>query len=82
MCFGGGSQPKAPQPLPPIPPPTPPPAPQQVKATTPLITEGTKRASLKLRRSKAAASGAVARGTNQLRVPVNTGTSKSGGLNI
>ena len=83
MCvFGGDPKPKVPDALPPIPPPTPPPAPQQVQPTTPLITEKSKRASLKLRRSKADREGAISKGTNQLRVPVNTGTQKSGGINI
>ena len=82
MCLGQPKQPELPKqaPLPPPPAPPPPPAlapqaPQalQTKKTAPGI---------KLKRSRSDASGAVSRGTNQLRIPVNTGSGKAGGLNL
>lgn len=85
MCFGTPRTPEisvAPPPPPlPLPPPPPqaPPAPQQAPQT---LTTDKKRPGVKLRRSRAEQSGAVARGTNQLRIPLNTGTSKSGGMNF
>lgn len=82
MCFGGGSTPSAP--APPATPPTPPlapKAPQQVtKPAQPLKID--KQSSIKRQQSRREESGAVSRGTSQLRVPLNIGTKKSGGLNI
>ena len=81
MCFGGQ---KTPEPPPPVVPPPPPiaPKPQQTatKPAEPLKID--KQPSVKRRQSRREQSGAVSKGTSQLRVPVNIGTSKSGGLNI
>ena len=83
MCVGGQKQPKAPKPVPIIPAPAPPPQPQQITPQPQLLEpKVAKKSGLKMRRSRGEASGAVSRGTNQLRVPLNIGTSKSGGLNI
>ncbi len=82
MCFGS-SQPSAPKPPPvlaPPPAPAPPPrpvAPQQAQKLTIDKQVGVQR-----KKSKAEQSGASNTGTQQLRVPLNIGTSKSGGLNI
>jgi len=79
MCFA--STPTVPTP-PPLPPATPaPPAPETpAPAPEPLQSSSTQ-AGLRLRRSRREASGEVARGTGQLRIPMNTGQSKAGGLN-
>ena len=81
MCFGGGgsSSPPPAQPLPP-PPPAPPPPKAITRAPEPLkIQEQPK---VKQNTSKREQSGAVSKGTAQLRIPLNTGTQKSGGLNF
>lgn len=81
MCFGGNSTPSmpAPQPLPP-PPPAPEPPKQVYKNPEPLkIQEQPK---VEKKTSKREESGQVSKGTSQLRIPLNTGTSKSGGLNF
>jgi len=74
------SMPKAPPLPPPVAPPPapalPPPAPQ------PLQSSQKKAPGIKLKRSKAENSGAVSRGTNQLRIPINIGSNKSGGINL
>ena len=81
MCFGGGgtSSPPPAQPLPP-PPPAPPPPKAITRAPEPLkIQEQPK---VKQQQSKRETSGQVSKGTAQLRIPLNTGTQKSGGLNF
>lgn len=82
MCFGGGgSAPSMPKPTPLPPPPAPPPPPKQVfKNPEPLkIQEQPK---VEQKKSKRETSGQISKGTSQLRIPLNTGTGKSGGLNI
>ncbi len=54
----------------------PPPAPQPIQA------KEKKAPGIKLKRSRAEASGAVSRGTSQLRIPINLGSPKSGGINL
>jgi len=69
--------PAMPAPVAPPPAPSlPPPAPQ------PLQSGQKKAPGIKLKRSRAEASGAVSRGTSQLRIPINLGASKSGGMNL
>ena len=82
MCFGSPKPPEiqAPPPLPP-PPQAPPPPRLAPQAPQPLQTKKTS-PGIKLKRSRAQASGAVSRGTNQLRIPVNTGANQAGGLNL
>ena len=83
MCFGG-SQPKAPdvvQPMTPPAPATPPPQPEKIyRAPQQLKIE--KQEGIVRRKSSKELSGQVNQGTSQLRVPVNLGAGKSGGLNI
>ena len=82
MCFGG-SQPKAPTPPPVLPPPiapTPPTPARTVAAPKDLTID--RQSGVKKRESTKEASGQVSKGTSQLRVPLNIGTPKSGGLNI
>ena len=83
MCFGQPRQQTVAPPPPPLPPPPPPPqAPPMPMPAPQDLTTDRKKPGVKMRRSRAEASGAVSRGTNQLRIPLNTGMSKSGGLNI
>ncbi len=87
MCFGRKKKRDKPQPQPqvfipqaaPAPAPPPPPAPTPILA--PQVearekTQGVKRKGSTRRRS------ATQRGTSQLRIPLNTGMKKSGGLNV
>ena len=82
MCLGSPKTPDLPKPqvLPPPPAAPPPPA----LAPQPPQSLQTKKSSpgIKLKRSRASASGAVSRGTNQLRIPINTGGGKAGGINL
>lgn len=84
MCLGNRSVPApkvpAPQPLPP--PPTPPAPPKLAPAAPQPLQSKRTNPGIKLKRSRAEASGAVSRGTSQLRIPVNTGVGKSGGINL
>ena len=82
MCFGSVKPPKPPDP-PALPPPqTPPPPPKPpAPAPQPLQTEKS-RPGIQLKRNRREAQGAVSRGSGALRIPLNTGQSKSGGLNI
>jgi len=82
MCLGQPSTPKVPDP-PALAPPVPTPPPPQIAPQAPQALQIKKKApGVKLKRSKAQASGAVSRGTNQLRIPVNTGSLKAGGMNL
>ena len=83
MCFGG-SKPKSPKPAPVLPPPV---APQAPARPAPAVTSPNeltidRQLGVKKRESSKEASGAVSKGTSQLRVPLNIGAPKSGGLNI
>ena len=83
MCFGGSqtpAPPKAPPPLQPPPAPTPPPRPAASQRTQELTID--RQVGVQRKKSKAEESGATTKGTAQFRVPLNIGTSKSGGLNI
>ena len=83
MCFGG-SKPKAPKPAPVLPPPMAPQAPARAAAvvTAPQDLTIDRQVGVKKRESSKEQSGQVSKGTSQLRVPLNIGTPKSGGLNI
>ena len=82
MCFGS-SQPAAPPPAPVLPPPVAPQPPAPVRATAPAKDLTIDRQSgVKKKESSKEASGLVSKGTSQLRVPLNIGAPKSGGLNI
>lgn len=79
MCFTQTPSIPEPPPLPPTP--AAPPAPTSpAPAPEPLQSSSTQ-PGLRLRRSRREASGEVSRGTGQLRIPLNTGQSKAGGLN-
>ena len=81
MCLMG-SAPKAPDPPPlqPAPPaPKPPPAP--APAPEPL-TDGTEQVGIKTKKSKRDSAGLTNQGTSSLRIPLNTGSSGSGGYNL
>ena len=83
MCFGS-SQPKAPTPPPVLPPPVAPqaPAPARAAVAAPQDLTIDRQSGVKKRKSSKEASGQVSKGTSQLRVPLNIGAPKSGGLNI
>ena len=83
MCFGG-SKPKAPKPAPVLPPPVAPAAPARPAAPVASPNELTidRQQGIQKKESKKETSGQVSKGTGQLRVPLNIGTPKSGGLNI
>ena len=82
MCFGG-SQPSVPKPPPVLaPPPAPQPPPRPVAPVAAQKLTIDKQVGVQRKKSKAEESGATRKGTAQLRVPLNIGTSKSGGLNI
>tara|TARA_Y100000748_G_C15221092_1_gene381251 strand:+ start:304 stop:555 length:252 start_codon:yes stop_codon:yes gene_type:complete len=83
MCFGS-SQPKAPPPAPVLPPPIAPqaPAPARVAVAAPRDLTIDRQKGIKKQQSSKEASGQVSKGTSQLRVPLNIGAPKSGGLNI
>jgi hypothetical protein len=83
MCFGG-SKPKAPKPAPVLPPPLAPAAPARAAAAVVSPQELTidRQQGIQKKESKKEASGQVSKGTGQLRVPLNIGVAKSGGLNI
>lgn len=83
MCFGGNQQtsmPTPPAPLPPPPAPQPPPRPVQSQPLQKLTID--RQVGVRRKKSKAEESGSIKKGTSQFRVPLNIGTSKSGGLNI
>ena len=84
MCFGGGSKPKAPAPAPVLPPPLAPAAPRRAVAavTSPQELTIDRQVGVKKKESSKEETGAVSKGTSQLRVPLNIGSPKSGGLNI
>ena len=82
MCFGGGSQPKAPKPVKPISPPMAPPAPAPIVTAPPQDLKIQKQEVIKRNQSSKELSGQVNQGTSQLRVPLNIGAPKSGGINI
>lgn len=83
MCFGGSQQqPSIPKPPPPLqPPPAPQPPPRPVAPAAQKLTID-RQVGVQRKKSKAEESGNTNKGTAQLRVPLNIGTSKSGGLNI
>jgi hypothetical protein len=83
MCFGG-SKPSTPPPAPVLPPPVAPQAPRAAAAPVASPNELTidRQVGVKKRESSKEQTGQVSKGTSQLRVPLNIGTSKSGGLNI
>ena len=83
MCFGG-SQPKAPPPAPVLPPPVAPtpPTPARAVVAAPRDLTIDRQKGIKRQKSTKEAAGLVSKGTSQLRVPLNIGTPKSGGLNI
>ena len=84
MCFGGSQQPTAPTPQPPPapPPPTPaPPPPTPAPPPRPLSSGDDKQQQVKSR-TTARERLAISRGTSQLRIPLNIGQSKSGGINL
>jgi len=83
MC-GFGSKPKAPKPAPVLPPPIAPQAPARAASvvTAPQDLTIDRQVGVKKRESSKEQSGQVSKGTSQLRVPLNIGTPKSGGLNI
>lgn len=82
MC--AGSKPKAPKPAPVLPPPIAPQAPARVAPAVARPNELTidRQVGVEKQKSSKEESGKVSRGTSQLRVPLNIGTPKSGGLNI
>ena len=77
----GSSTPSMPDPVPLPPPPPAPEPPKQIKPDPePLkIEEPTE---VKQTKSKREEEGQVSKGTSQLRIPLNTGSGKSGGLNF
>ena len=83
MCFDT-SQPKAPPPAPVMPPPVAPQAPTPARAVVSRPQDLTidRQKGIKKKESSKEASGQIAKGTSQLRVPLNIGAPKSGGLNI
>lgn len=83
MCFGS-SQPKTPPPAPVLPPPVAPQAPTPARAITASPQDLTidRQKGVKRKESSKETSGQVSKGTSQLRVPLNIGAPKSGGLNI
>jgi len=83
MCFGG-SKPSAPKPAAVLPPPVAPQAPARAAEVVARPQDLTidRQVGVKKQQSSKEASGAVSKGTSQLRVPLNIGAPKSGGLNI
>ena len=83
MCFGG-SKPSAPKPAAVLPPPVAPQAPARAATAVTSPNELTidRQMGIKKQESSKELSGAVSKGTSQLRVPLNIGAPKSGGLNI
>jgi len=83
MCFGG-SKPSAPKPAPVLPPPVAPQAPARAAAvvTKPQDLTIDRQVGIEKKKSSKEESGQVSKGTSQLRVPLNIGAPKSGGLNI
>ena len=83
MCFGG-SKPKAPKPAPVLPPPVAPQAPARAATVVARPQDLTidRQVGVEKRKSSKEETGAVSKGTSQLRVPLNIGAPKSGGLNI
>lgn len=79
MCFVPTPSIPEPPPLPPTP--SAPPAPSSAAPSPEPLQSSSTQSGLRLRRSRREASGDVARGTGQLRIPMNTGQAKSGGLN-
>ena len=84
MCFGGGSKPSTPPPAPVLPPPIAPQAPARTVAAVaaPNQLSIDRQVGVEKRKSSKEESGQVSKGTSQLRVPLNIGAPKSGGLNI
>ena len=82
MCLGNVKAPEIPKPQPLPPPPAPPPTPPVAPAAPQALQTKKNAPGIKLKRSRAQASGATSRGTNQLRIPVNTGSGKAGGINL
>ena len=82
MCLGNVKPPEVPKPQVLPPPPAAPPPPALAPAAPQALQTKKTAPGIKLKRSRASASGAVSRGTNQLRIPVNTGGGKAGGLNL
>jgi hypothetical protein len=81
MCFGGGggSQPSMtslPMPTPGVPPPPP----KQAVARTQMLQSTQKEPSVRPKSNQRERLG-MRRGSSQLRIPLNTGSSQSGGLN-
>jgi hypothetical protein len=83
MCFGA-KQPKAPKPAPVLPPPVAPQAPARAASVTAKPQDLTidRQVGVEKRKSTKEETGAISKGTSQLRVPLNIGAPKSGGLNI
>ena len=82
MCFGSPEQPDIPTP-PALPPPVSPPPPPINPAPAPeALQDAGSRPGIQLKRNRREAQGAVSKGTGALRIPLNTGSSSSGGLNI
>lgn len=82
MCFV--DQPEKPDPPAPLPPPVAPQAPERPAAAVATPDELTidRQIGVQKRESSKELSGQVSKGTSQLRVPLNIGAPKSGGLNI
>jgi len=84
MCFGGGGKQKTPSiptySPPPIPqtPAAPPPV-QKIVAPQPVAETGESKVRKK---SSTRQRMGIRRGASQLRIPLNTGTEKAGGLNV
>lgn len=81
MCFGSTPKPKVPKPVAPPPTPTPPPRPAPPPpAPEPLQPDREK--GVVRTKSTAKTRQAMQRGSSSLRIPLNIGTPKSGGLNL
>jgi len=83
MCFGGSSKPDVPKPtvLPPPVAPEAPPKPAQAPAA-PQNIKVESQLGITKRKSSAEEAGTTSQGTSQLRIPLNVGTKKTGGLNV
>ena len=83
MCFdSAGSTPAPPPQQPAAPPPQAPARPRETVTAAPTTLTIDRQMGVKKQKSSKEVSGQVSKGTSQLRVPLNIGTPKSGGLNI
>lgn len=89
MCFGGGGNnngggaaPVLPPPPKPVMPAAPPQAPPTITQTPSPIQQRDEEPTLRTKRSKRDQQGLLSKGSSSLRIPLNSGGSGQGGLNL